>query len=205
VRNALPALALALAVAGLAALFVSCRDAAPTASREVRPAAVAPRPSPTPAPPGPPPAPLETLQAEGRPPLELSGMALPGHQPLPTYRAIVRNDCDRPVRRVVATVVYLGEDGRALPGENHDVAFGSPLKPIDPGVTLETSFLSRVEHAPSVRLVIRSITFLEKREGTGPVPREWMNPGYDKDLAKARGGREAALQPTKRVSGRSRD
>ena len=116
-------------------------------------------------------------------------MALPGHQPLPTYRAKVRNDCDRPVRRVVATVVYLGEDGRALPGENHDVAFGSPLKPIDPGVTLETSFLSRVDQAPGVRLVIRSVTFLEKGNGPDPVPKEWANPGHAAELARAEAGR----------------
>jgi hypothetical protein len=186
VRNALPPLI--LAALGFAALSVACRDASPPATRAAEPVAVAPRPSPTPAPPAAPPAPLETLQAEGRPPLELSASSIPGHQPLPTYRAIVRNASDRPVRRVIATVVYRDEAGREMPGEKHDVAFGSPRKAIDPGVTLETSFLSRVEHAPSVRLVVRSVTFLEVGIGPDPVPKEWTNPRYAVELAKA--GRE---------------
>ena len=187
-RNPLPALP--LAVLALATLSTGCRDAATTGSGPVvGHVAAAPQPSPTPVPPARPPQPLEALQAAHRPPVELSASAVPGHQPLPTYRARVRNACDRPVRRVIATVVYRDESGRAIPGEKHDVAFGSPRKAIDPGVTLETSFLSRVEHAPGVRLVVRSVTFLETGTGAGPVPREWQNPRYDADLAEAEGGR----------------
>jgi hypothetical protein len=119
--------------------------------------------------------------------MELSAIAVPGHQPLPTYKATVRNASDRPVRRVIATVVYLDGNGRAIPGENQDVAFGSPLKAIDPGVTLETAFLSRVDNAPGVRLVVRIVTFLEKGTGTEPVAREWKNPRYDVELSKAEG------------------
>jgi hypothetical protein len=133
--------------------------------------------------PGRPVEPLERLEAAGRAPLELIASPVEGHSPLPTYRATIRNVSDRPVRRVIATVVYLDGKRRALPGENHDVAFGSPLKAIDPGTTLETSFLSRVDRAPGVRLVARVVTFLEK--GAGAVPREWSNPRYEEELAKA--------------------
>ena len=185
-RNAAP---VSLLASGFVALSLGCREPAPPVARPSVPGAVAPQPSPTPAAPVPPPRPLETLQAEGLPPLELSAFAVPGPQPLPTYRAIVRNACDRPVRRVVATVVYLGGDRRALGGENHDVAFGSPLKALDPGETLETSFLSRVEHAAHTRLVVRSVTFLEAGKGPAPVPFEWSNPRYASQLAEAEGAR----------------
>jgi hypothetical protein len=121
--------------------------------------------------------------------MELSAVAELGHPPLPTYRATVRNASDRPVRRVIATVVYLDANGRALPGENQDVAFGSPLEAIDPGVTIETKFLSRVDSAPEVRLVVRVVTFLEKGAGADPVPRDWKNPRYQTELAKAAGRR----------------
>jgi hypothetical protein len=129
--------------------------------------------------------PLARLEASGRPPLEITAVAVAGHPPLPTYDVKVRNVSDLPVRRVIATVVYLDGGGRAMPGENHDVAFGSPLKAIDPGVTLETSFLSRVDRAPGVRLVVRSVTFLETGPGGAPVPREWTNARYDAELARA--------------------
>ncbi|MBK9090637.1 MAG: hypothetical protein IPL90_16945 [Holophagales bacterium] len=121
--------------------------------------------------------------------MELSAVAVQGHPPLPTYRASVRNASDRPVRRVIATVVYLDANGRALPGENQDVAFGSPLEAIDPGVTIETMFLSRVDSASEVQLVVRVVTFLEKGTGTDPVPREWKNPRYELELAEAEGRR----------------
>ena len=181
-RNSRPSPALSL---GLVFLLLGCRDAAPPATRGPGPVAVAPRPSPTPALPSVPPQPLESLQAAGRPPLELSASAVPGHQPLPTYRATVRNLSDRPVRRVVATAVFRDEKGRAIPGEKHDVAFGSPRKAIDPGATLETSFLSRVDHAPSVVLVVREVTFLEAGKGPEPVPMVWASPRYEADLAAA--------------------
>ena len=121
--------------------------------------------------------------------MELSAVAVPGHPPLPTYRATIRNVSDLPVRRVIATVVYLGENGKALVGENQDVAFGSPLKAIEPGTALETMFLSRIDMAPEVRLVVRAVTFLEKGTGTDPVPREWKSPRYESELAKAEGRR----------------
>jgi hypothetical protein len=174
----------------LAVLSVACGDAA---DRGTPPAARFPSPPPPPRPspplPGRPVEPLERLEAAGRAPLELAAASVEGHPPLPTYRATVRNVSDRPVRRVIATVVYLDAKGRTLPGENHDVAFGSPLQAIDPGVTLETSFLSRVDRAPGVRLVARVVTFLEKGTGADPVPREWPNPRYAADLAQAEGRR----------------
>jgi len=123
------------------------------------------------------------LAAEGQPPVLLTAVAVEGHPPLPTYHVTLRNLSDRPVRRVLATVVYLDAEGRAIAGEDQDVAFGSPLKAIDPGVTLESTFLSRVERAPGVRLVVRSITFLEKGTIREPRTREWANPRYDADLA----------------------
>ena len=169
---------------------VACGDAAgrvaPSAARS---SSLSAPTTPTPPLPGRPVEPLERLEAAGRAPLELAASSVEGHPPLPTYRATVRNVSDRPVRRVIATVVYLDAKGRALPGENHDVAFGSPLKAIDPGVTLETSFLSRVDRAPGVRLVARVVTFLEKGAGADPVPREWSNPRYAADLADAEGRR----------------
>jgi hypothetical protein len=121
--------------------------------------------------------------------VELSAIAVQGYPPLPTYRATIRNVSDRLVRRVIATVVYLDVNGKALVGENQDVAFGSPLKAIEPGTTLETMFLSRVDMAPEVRLVVRVVTFLEKGKGTEPVPREWKYPRYEAELAKAEGRR----------------
>lgn len=174
-------------VLGLTTLLVACGDAAhrpiPSGPREPllpTPAAAAPTPTH---------AADQPARAEegGRSPLQITAAAVEGHPPLPTYRAKVRNVSGRPVRRVIATVVYLDAKGRALPGENQDVAFGSPLKPIDPGVTLETSFLSRVDRAPALRLVVRVVTFLEKGPGPEPVPREWMNPRYEADLAEAEG------------------
>jgi len=175
----------------LAALSVACGDPAGQPgpfTNPPQPRSLA-RPSPTPARPERPVEPLERLEAAGRPPIELSAVAVQGHPPLPTYRATVRNASDRPVRRVIATVVYLDANGRALPGENQDVAFGSPLEAIDSGVTIETMFLSRVDKAPEVRLVVRVVTFLEKGTGTDPVSREWKNPRYGAELAKAGGRR----------------
>ena len=176
---------------GLAALSVACGDPA----RRPGPAAGPPQPrslaqpSPVPARPERPVERLEQLEAAGRPPMELSAVAVQGHPPLPTYRATVRNASDRPVRRVIATVVYLDANGRALPGENQDVAFGSPLEAIDPGVTIETMFLSRVDSASEVRLVARVVTFLEKGPAIDPLQREWKNPVYESELAKAEGRR----------------
>ena len=57
--------------------------------------------------------------------------------------------------------------------------------PIEPGGTLESSFLSRVDRAPSVRLVARTVTLLEPASGGEPVPREWSNPRYAEEVAKA--------------------
>ena len=176
---------------GLAALSMACGDSSgqpgpPSGLPQTRGLV---RPSPTPVRPERPVERLEQLEAAGRPPLELSAVAEQGHPPLPTYRATVRNASDRPVRRVIATVVYLDANGRALPGENQDVAFGSPLKAIDPGVTIETMFLSRVDSASKVRLVARVVTFLENGAGTDPVPREWKNPRYEAELAEAEGRR----------------
>ena len=176
---------------GLAALSVACGDPAgqPGPSHDPRQPRSLARPSPTPARPERPVERLEQLEAAGRPPMELSAVAELGHPPLPTYRATIRNASDRPVRRVIATVVYLDANGRALPGENQDVAFGSPLEAIDPGVTIETMFLSRVDKAPEVRLVVRTVTFLEKGAGSDPVPREWKNPRYEAELTRAEGRR----------------
>jgi hypothetical protein len=169
-------------------LFVGCGD---TAHRPIPSGAPQPRLAVPPAfaatPPGRPTETLERLEAAGRPPVELKASAVEGHPALPTYRATVRNVSDRPVRRVIATVVYLDAKGRSLPGENHDVAFGSPLKTIDPGVTLETSFLSRVERAPGVRLVVRVVTLLEQGRGEAGAPREWPNPRYEAELVEAEG------------------
>ena len=172
---------------GLATLSVACGDSGGRPGPSAGPAQARSlaRPSPIPERPGRPVERLEQLEAAGRPPMELSAVAVQGHPPLPTYRATVRNASDRPVRRVIATVVYLDANGRALPGENQDVAFGSPLKAIDPGVTLETMFLSRVDTASEVRLVARVVTFLEKEPGPDPVAREWKNPLYESELAKA--------------------
>ena len=69
------------------------------------------------------------------------------------------------------------------------IPIGSPLEAIDSGVTIETRFLSRVDKAPEVRLVVRVVTFLEKGTGTDPVSREWKNPRYGAELAKAGGRR----------------
>ncbi len=175
---------------GLGAFCVACGDVtyqqSPPGLSPVRPPS---EPTPTPVRPARPPEPLERLEAAGRPPLELSAVAVQGHPPLPTYRATIRNVSDLPVRRVIATVVYLGGNGKALPGENQDVAFGSPLKAIDPGVTLETMFLSRVDQASEVRLVVRTVTFLEKGPAADPSPRVWENSRYEAELAKAEGRR----------------
>lgn len=132
---------------------------------------------------------IDPFETAGEPLLELTATAVPGHQPLPTYRATVRNLSRLPIRRALATVVYLDDKGLALPGENHDVAFGSPLKAIDPGVTLETSFLSRVDRAPGVRLVVRMVVFLEEGPRGDASPREWQNPRYAEELAAAEGRR----------------
>ena len=177
----------------LAALSFACGD---TAHRPIPSGAPVPRLA-TPLPATPPPAeaapeaPRQPARVggTGRGPLEISAVAVEGHPPLPTYHAKVKNVSPAPVRRVIATVVYLDAEGRPLAGENHDVAFGSPLRAIDPGVTLETSFLSRVERAPGVRLVVRTVVFLDEKEGSEPVPREWTNPGYEADLAEAEGRR----------------
>lgn len=176
---------------GLAVLTVACDDPAGRPGQSNAPQLSRPsvQPSPTPARPGRPVEPLARLEAAGRPPLELSAVAVPGHPPLPTYRATVRNASDQPVRRVIATVVYLDANGKALPGENHDVAFGSPQKAINPGVTLDTMFLSRVDTAAEVRLVAKVVTFLEKGPGADPLPREWKNPRYEAELKAAEGRR----------------
>jgi hypothetical protein len=178
----------AVPVLVFAAFFVACGDTAhrPIPAGPRAPGLAAPPPVTAP-PPSSPAEPLERLEAEGRPPLLLTAVAVEGHPPLPTYHATVRNVSNRPVRRALVTVVYLDEEGRALPGENHEVEFGSPLKAIDPGVTLETPFLSRVERAPGVRLVLREVTFLEKGPGAELVPREWKNPRYEADLAALHG------------------
>lgn len=171
----------------LAALTLACGDAAHRPIPKGEPAPIVSRP---PAPGDPQSlAPTPAVDRAGaraaaaRSPLELSAAAAEGFPPLPTYRAKVRNASDRPVRSVVATAVYFDASGLAMPGENQDVQFGSPLKAIEPGVTLETSFLSRVERAPSVRLVVRSVTFLEKGAGGALAEREWKNPGYESELA----------------------
>ena len=168
----------------LAAFALACGD---TAHRPIPQGAPGPRPgavaspatgaalAPTPA--------VDGRDTALRAPLELSAAAVEGFPPIPSYRAKVRNVSDRPVRSVVATVVYFDEKGLAMPGENQDVQFGSPLKAIDPGITLETIFLSRVDRAPAVRLVVRSVTFLEKGQGTETVPREWKNPRWEAELA----------------------
>ncbi|MBI5441000.1 MAG: hypothetical protein HY900_07300 [Deltaproteobacteria bacterium] len=176
---------------GLSALCVACGDPAgrPVSPEPPPQPRSLPRPSPTPARPERPVERLDRLEAAGRPPLELSAVAVQGYPPLPTYQATVRNATDRPVRRVIATVVYLDSRGRVLPGENQDVAFGSPLKAIEPGVTLDTKFLSRVDSASEVRLVVRVVTFLDEGPDADPVPHEWKNPRYDADLAKAEGRR----------------
>lgn len=175
---------LPLVLLALAAFSPACGD---TAHRPIPQGAPGPRPgaaaspapgtalAPTPA--------ADARDAASRPPLELTASAVEGFPPIPTYRAKIRNVSDRPVRSVVATVVYFDGKGLAMPGENQDVQFGSPLKAIDPGVTLETTFLSRVDRAPSVRLVIRTVTFLEKGSGPEPVAREWKNPRCAEELA----------------------
>jgi len=168
----------------LAALALACGDTAHRPIPQGAPGARVEAPAspahgealaPTPA--------LDARGAAARPPLELSAAAVEGFPPIPSYRAKVRNVSDRPVRSVVATVVYFDGKGLAMPGEDQDVQFGSPLKAIDPGITLETTFLSRIDRAPSVRLVIRSVTFLEKGKGAEPIPREWKNPRYEAELA----------------------
>lgn len=175
---------LPIAIPLLAAFSFACGDTAhrPIPSGAPGPLAEAPASpaagstlAPTPA--------LTARDASPRPPLELSATSVEGFPPLPSYRAKVRNVSGRPVRSVVATVVYFDGKGLAMPGENQDVQFGSPLKAIEPGVTLETTFLSRVDRAPSVRLVVHSVTFLEKGRGDAMVPREWKNPRYDAELA----------------------
>ena len=115
----------------------------------------------------------------------MTATAVEGFPPLPSYRAKIRNVSDRPVRRIVATVVYLDATGRPMPGEEHDVSFGSPQKAIEPGVTLESAFLSRVDRAPGVRLVPRTVTLLETGDGRGVAEREWRNPRYDEELRRA--------------------
>lgn len=173
-RALAPGLAFALAM-----LAAACGDTAHRPAPAAAPQSGLPAALPAPV------ASLAELEAAGRAPVELAAAPVDGYSTLPTYAAKVRNACDRPVRRVVATVVYLDATGRAMPGENHDVAFGSPLKAIDPGVTLETAFLSRVDRAPGVRLVARTVTFLETGGGPVPVEREWRNPRYDGELARA--------------------
>jgi hypothetical protein len=126
--------------------------------------------------------PLKTLEAAGLAPVEMTAAAVEGYPPLPSYTAKVRNLSDRPIRRVLATVVYLDAAGRPMPGEEHDVSFGSPLKAIDPGITLESAFLSRVDRAPAVRLVPRIVTILETGDGPEAIEREWKNPRYDEEL-----------------------
>lgn len=174
-------------------LLAACAACGDAARRPIPPGPRAPGLAPGPVSVPGPFEPLERLEAEGRPPVLLTAVAVDGHPPLPTYHATVRNVSDRPVRRVLVTVVYLDAEGRALPDEDHDLEFGSPLKAIDPGFTLETPFLSRVERAPGVRLVIREVTFLEKGPGAEPVPREWRNPRHETDLAALHGAPPPAL------------
>lgn len=59
--------------------------------------------------------PLKELEASGLAPVEMTAAAVEGYPPLPSYRAKVRNVSDRPIRRVVATVVYLDAAGRRCP------------------------------------------------------------------------------------------
>ena len=156
----------------------------PETFRPVPPPRIAPDAARTPAPDA---RPLEALEAAGLAPVELAAAAVEGYPPLPSYTAKVRNASDRPIRRVLATVVYLDAAGRAMPGESHDVAFGSPLKEIEPGVTLDSVFLSRVDRAPGVRLVPRVVTLLEKGDGPEAIEREWKNPRYDAELGELGG------------------
>ena len=127
--------------------------------------------------------PLKALEAAGLAPVEMTAAAVEGFPPLPSYAAKVRNVSDHPIRRVLATVVYLDAAGHPMPGEEHDVSFGSPLKAIEPGVTFESVFLSRVDRAPGVRLVPRVVVFLEEGGGGEMAPREWKNPSYEAELA----------------------
>ncbi len=129
--------------------------------------------------------PLKALEAAGLAPVELTAAAVEGFPPLPSYTAKIRNVSDRPIRRVLATVVYLDATGRLMPGEEHDVSFGSPLKAIDPGATFGSVFLSRVDRAPAVRLVPRVVTLLEKGDGPEAIEREWKNPRYDEERGRA--------------------
>lgn len=129
--------------------------------------------------------PFEALVSSGRSPVALSASAVDGFPPLPTYLATVRNLSDRPVLRVIATVVYLDASGRPLPGEERDVALGNAQSPVPPGGTLETSFLSRVDRAPAVRLVVRTLELGPKEGAASPV--EWTNPNREEELSKARG------------------
>jgi len=115
----------------------------------------------------------------------MTAAAVEGFPPLPSYAAKVRNVSDHPIRRVLATVVYLDAAGHPMPGEEHDVSFGSPLKAIEPGVTFESVFLSRVDRAPFVRIVPRTVTLLEAGGGGGVVEREWKNPRYGEELRRA--------------------
>ncbi|MHB8798396.1 MAG: hypothetical protein ACYDBY_08030 [Thermoanaerobaculia bacterium] len=183
-RHVAPALGLGLLVAACGAPLGSSSTPSPSrpgseAFQPVPPPRIAPAAAPTPTPDG---RPLETLEAAGLPPVEMTAAAVEGFPPLPSYRAKVRNASDRPIRRVLATVVYLDDAGRPMSGESHEVAFGSPLKAIDPGVTLESVFLSRVDRAPGVRLVPRVVTLLEKVDGPEGAEREWKNPRYEEEL-----------------------
>ena len=184
-RHAAPVLALGLLAAACGAPLApqqSPSRSGPEAFEPVPPPRIAPAAPLTPAPDA---RPLTTLEAAGRAPVEMAATAVEGFPPLPSYTAKVRNVSDRPIRRVLATVVYLDAAGRAMPGESHEVAFGSPLKAIEPGVTLESVFLSRVDRAPGVRLVPRVVTLLEKGDGPEAIEREWKNPRYDEELRRA--------------------
>ncbi len=174
----------------LAAATLGCGDAV---HRPIPSGAPQPRVGPTPAvAPAPGPGgresePFEALVASGRSPVVLSASAVEGFPPLPTYRATVRNLSDRSVLRVIATVVYLDASGAPIPGEERDVALGNPRSPVPPAGTLETSFLSRVDRAPAVRLVVRTLE-LGPKEGAGSAaPVEWTNPRREEELATARG------------------
>ncbi len=182
-RHAAPVLALGLLAAACGAPLApqpSPSRSGPETFEPVPPPRIAPAAPLTPVPDA---RPLTTLEAAGLPPVEMTATAVEGFPPLPSYTAKIRNLSDLPIRRVLATVIYLDASGRAMPGESHDVAFGSPLKAIEPGASLGSVFLSRVDRAPGVRLVPRVVTLLSNGDGPGAIEREWKNPRYDAEVS----------------------